>query len=65
MPPADRPHPRARAIDGLVEQVAALRQRVDELEAQRKELEEAASLDRPGEAEPGATVQPLRQLADG
>jgi serine O-acetyltransferase len=65
MPSADLPDPIARAIDGLVEQVAALRQRVDELEAQRKELEEAASLGRPGEAEPGATVQPLRQLADG
>lgn len=64
MPAADLPDPIARAIDGLVEQVAALRQRVDELEAQRKALE-AAGLVRAGVSEHGATVQPLRQLADG
>jgi serine O-acetyltransferase len=65
MPAVDLPDPIARAIDGLVEQVAALRRRVEELETQRKELEEAASLEDPGAVEHGATVQQLRQLADG
>jgi serine O-acetyltransferase len=71
MPAADLPDPIARAIDGLVEQVATLRQRVEELETQRKSFENVTPLGRAsgaehaaGADESGGAVQPLRRLAD-
>jgi len=70
-PAADLPDPIARAIDGLVEQVATLRQRVEELEAQQKQFENVTPLGRPagaehaaGADENGGAVEPLRRLAD-
>jgi len=71
MPAGDLPDPIARAIDGLVEQVAALRQRIDELEAQKQQFENvtplghSAGAEHPsGAGEVSETVQPFRRLAD-
>ncbi len=59
MPTVDLPDPVARAIEGLTEQVAALRQRVSELEAIQGETEAV-----PHPRGEGAEVQPLRRRAD-
>lgn len=71
MAAVDLPDPISRAIDGLVEQVEALRQRIGELETQQKQFENVTPLGRTagaehlsGADENGGAVQPLRRLAD-
>lgn len=61
-PTGDLPDPVARAIEGLVEQVAALQQRVSELETSQQG--DTETMPRGRAAGESAEVQPLRRRAD-
>jgi serine O-acetyltransferase len=69
-PTGDLPDPVARAVEGLMEQVNALKARVEELEKHEEQREEGAPLPLPGiernspATEGGAEIQPLRRRAE-
>lgn len=67
-PTGDMPDPVARALEGLMEQVTALKSRVEELERQEERRDVVAPLARPGErtgpATEGGEVQPLRRRVE-
>jgi serine O-acetyltransferase len=69
-PTGDHPDPVARAVEGLMEQVTALKARVEELEKHEEQRDVIAPMTLPGmersssATEGGAEVQPLRRRAE-
>ncbi len=69
-PTGDHPDPVARAVEGLMEQVTALKARVEELEKHEEQRDVVAPMTLPGmdrnspATDGGADIQPLRRRAE-